>query len=173
MAFLNQQRAVNGLPPVTVNQQFAGAWCPHEDHGPSGGESARDLSSVVTGWSASSSPWDNAPLHQQDMYNPLFTQVGDVNVEGQACLGVGAPLPEPPAPTFAAFYSDTGPTDVPTTETIYGEGPFAPQQLVGLPLGKPTGGQLSSTPREWGKKCAPYRGHSQMLMEHPSKMCGS
>ena len=76
------------------------------------------------------------------MYNPLYTEVGDANAGGQACLGAGAPLPEPSVPTFAAFYSDTGPEDVPTTETIYGEGPFAPQQLVGLPLGKPTGGQL-------------------------------
>jgi hypothetical protein len=31
---------------------------------------------------------------------------------------------------------------VPTSETIFGEGPYAPQQLVGLALGKPTGGQI-------------------------------
>jgi hypothetical protein len=142
IAFLNQQRAANGIPPVTDNQELAFAWCPDEDNGPSGGELGRDLSPDVSGWSATTSPWDNAPLHQQDMYNPLYAQVGDVNVEGQACLGAGAPLPEPSTPTFAAFYSDLGPADVPTTETIYGEGPFAPQQLVGLPLGKPTGGQL-------------------------------
>jgi hypothetical protein len=142
IALLNRQRAANDIPPVTDNQEFASAWCPDEDNGPSGGELDRDLSSDVLGWSATTSPWDNAPLHQQDMYNPLYTQAGDVNVEGQACLGVGSPLPEPSTPTFAAFYSTTGPTDVPATETIYGEGPFAPQQLVGLPLGKPTGGQV-------------------------------
>jgi hypothetical protein len=142
IAFLNQQRAANGIPPVTENQEFASAWCPDEDNGPSGGELGRDLSPDVSGWSASSSPWDNAPLHQQDMYNPLYTKVGDVDRGGQACLGAGAPLPEPAAPTFATFFSGTGPENVPTTETIYGEGPFAPQQLVGLPLGEATGGQL-------------------------------
>lgn len=142
IAFLNQQRAANGIPPVADNQDFAAAWCPDEDSGPTGGESGRDLSSVVTGWSPTTSPWDDAPLHQQDIYNPLFTQAGDVNAEAQACLGVGAPLGEPATPTFATFFSDTGPDGVPTTETVEHEGPFAPQQLVGIPQGTPTGGQI-------------------------------
>ena len=142
IALFNQQRVANGIPPVTDNQQFAAAWCPAEDSGPSGGESGRDLSSVVSGWSATSSPWDNAPLHQQDIYNPIFTQAGDVNVGAQTCLGVGAPLPEPGTPTFAAFFSDRGADEVLTTETVEHEGPFAPQQLAGIPQGRPTGGQL-------------------------------
>lgn len=142
IAFLNQQRAANSIPPVTDNQEFAAAWCPDEDSGPSGGESGRDLSSLIAGWSPTTSPWDNAPLHQQDIYNPVFTQAGDANADGQACLGVGAPLGEPAMPTFTAFFSDTGPDGVPTTETVEHEGPFAPQQLVGIPQGTPTGGQI-------------------------------
>ena len=142
IALLSLQRAANGIPPVMDNQQYAAAWCPAEDSGPSGGESGRDLSSVVSGWSVTSSPWDNAPLHQQDIYNPIFTQAGDVNVDAQACLGVGAPRPEPLAPTFAAFYSDRGANYVPTTETVEHELPFAPQQLVGIPQGRATGGQV-------------------------------
>ncbi len=142
IALLSLQRAANGIPPVTENKQYAAAWCPAEDSGPSGGESGRDLSTVVLGWSVTSSPWDNAPLHQEDIYNPIFTQAGDVNVDGQACLGVGAPRPEPLVPTFAAFYSDRGANYVPTSETVEHEIPFAPQQLVGIPQGRATGGQL-------------------------------
>ena len=142
IGLLSLQRAANGIPPMADNQQYAAAWCPAEDSGPSGGESGRDLSSVVSGWSVTSSPWDNAPLHQEDIYNPIFTQAGDVNVDGQACLGVGTPRPEPLAPTFAAFYSDRGANYVPTSETVEHELPFAPQQLVGIPQGTATGGQL-------------------------------
>ncbi len=155
IAFLNDQRAANGIPPVIENQLFASAWCPAEDTGPSGGESARVLSSFLAGWSPTSSPWDDAPLHQQTMYNPAYTQAGDVDAAGQACLGTGAPLPEPPAPTFAAFYSDTGPHDVPTTETVAHEEPFAPQQLVGIPQGHPTGGQIILYAEGMGEQVEP------------------
>lgn len=138
IALLNQQRAANGIPPVTDNQSFAAAWCPDEEGGPSGGELGRDLSSAA-GWTATTSPWDNAPLHQQDLYNPLFTQAGDVNVGNSGCFGAGAPAPQPSAPTFYDFISEKGNGAVPASETIYGEGPFAPQQAVGIRLGVATG----------------------------------
>lgn len=155
IGFLNDQRAANGIPPVIENQIFASAWCPAEDTGPSGGESARVLSSFLGGWSPISSPWDDAPLHQQAMYNPAYTQAGDVDAAGQACLGIGAPLPEPPMPTFAAFYSDSGPDDVPTTETVAHEEPLAPQQLVGIPQGRPTGGQIILYAEGMGEQAEP------------------
>jgi hypothetical protein len=155
ISYLNDQRAANGIPPVTGNQIFASAWCPAEDTGPSGGESARVLSSFFANWSSTSSPWDDAPLHQQAMYNPSYTQAGDVDAAGQACLGIGAPLPEPPVPTFAAFYSDTGPNDVPATETVEHEEPLAPQQLVGIPQGRPTGGQIILYAEGMGEQAEP------------------
>jgi hypothetical protein len=140
LAFLNQQRAASGIPPVTINQAFVTAWCPNEDTGPSGGESSRDLS-PVTAWSATSSPWDNAPLHQFSMYDPIYGAAGDANVAGQACMGFGDLLPAPSTPAFYAFVADGGPSVVPNTEVVPGEGPFAPQQLVGIPDGQPTGPQ--------------------------------
>jgi hypothetical protein len=155
IAFLNDQRAANDIPPVIENQLLASAWCPAEDTGPSGGESARVLSPLLASWSPTSSPWDDAPLHQQAMYNPAYTQAGDVDAAGQACLGIGAPLPEPPVPTFAAFYSDTGPHDVPTTETVAHEEPLAPQQLVGIPQGRPTGGQIMLYAEGMGEQVEP------------------
>ena len=118
IAFLSQQRQANGIPPITdVNQGFADAWCPNEDYGPTGGESVRVLSSLTT-WTAGSSPWDNAPLHQFGMYDPRWTTAGDINVDGQACMGLGNPAPDPSSPAFYAWTSDTGPSAVPPTETV-------------------------------------------------------
>jgi len=142
IADLNAQREVNGIPPVTtVDQNFASAWCPNEDTGPSGGEAARVLSGS-TSWSTESSPWEASPIHQFLMYDPAFTIAGDVNVEGVACMGLGGEAPQPSTPTFYAFVGDRGPGDTPKQETVYGEIPFAPQQVVGLPLGQPTGPDL-------------------------------
>ncbi len=100
---------------------------------------ARDWSSL-TGWSPNASPWDDAPMHQFSMYDPLFTAAGDVNAGG-ACMGLGNPAPQPASPTFYAFLSDAGPGAVPAQETVEGEGPFAPQNAVGIPEGTPTGPQ--------------------------------
>ena len=153
IAFLNQQRAATGIPAVTLNQAFVTAWCPAEDTGPWSGESFRDLSPSDT-WAADVSPWDAAPLHQFSMYNPLFTAAGDLNVfnqpwdgvdaatPSQACMGLGDAASEPATPTFYDFVGDVGASAVPPSETVQGEGPFAPQEVVGIPEGTPTGPDL-------------------------------
>ena len=142
IAFLDQQRAANGIPPITtINENYAAAWCPDEDHGPPGGETWRDLSGAVD-WTADSSPWTNAPLHQMSMYDPRMDTAGDVNVDGQACMGLGGDANQPASGvTFYAFVWEGGHSGVPPSETVYGEGPFAPQQLVGIPEGQATGPQ--------------------------------
>jgi hypothetical protein len=95
IALLNQQRAANGIPPITTtNENYAAAWCPDEDHGPAGGEMRRDWSPFVD-WTADSSPWTDAPLHQISMYDPRMDTAGDVNVNGQACMGLGGDANQP------------------------------------------------------------------------------
>ncbi len=100
IAFLNQQRTANGIPAITtVRQSFASPWCPNEDAGAwLPGEMARDWSSL-TEWGADASPWDDAPMHQFSMYDPLFTAAGDVNAGG-ACMGLGNPASQPASPSF-------------------------------------------------------------------------
>lgn len=151
IAFLNQQRAANGIPPITTtNENYAAAWCPDEDHGPSGGETWRDLSPVVD-WTADSSPWTNAPLHQISMYDPRMDTAGDANVDGQACMGLGGDANQPASGvTFYAFVWEGGHSNVPPSETVPGEGPFAPQQLVGIPAGLATGPQPLLFPEGMG-----------------------
>ncbi len=155
ISFLNDQRVANGIPPVTDDQHFASAWCPAEDTGPHGGELARVLSPFVYAWGATSSPWDEAPLHQQAMYNPTYTRAGDVDRDGQACMGLGAPVEEPALPAFFSWVSASGPQDVPTSEVVSHEGPFAPQQLVGIPQGKPTGEQIFVYAEGMGEESEP------------------
>jgi hypothetical protein len=75
------------------------------------------------------------------MYDPIWTSAGDVNRNGDACLGIGDAAAEPDSPTFSAFVSEAGPHSVPRSERAY-ELPFAPQQLVGLQNNVKTGPQL-------------------------------
>jgi hypothetical protein len=139
---LNQQRKLNGIPAITtINQRFSRAWCPAEDTGPSGGETFRDWSEALS-WDASMTPWDDAPLHQISLYHPLMTAAGATDAAGGACLGLGNPARAPASPTFYAYTSDTGRNDVPPVEVVRGEHPYAPQELVGIKEGAPTGPQL-------------------------------
>ncbi len=134
IAFLNQQRAANGIPPITtINQGDAQSWCPNED--------APGASGIVSfgadAWGADTSPWDNGPLHQGAEYDPLVMTAGEVNVDGNACLGFGKQERVPPStPTAYAFVGDEGPRNVPTMRDVVNELPFSPQELVGIPAGR-------------------------------------
>jgi hypothetical protein len=139
---LNRQRELNGIPVIpTINQWFSRAWCPAEDTGPSGGETMRDWSAALD-WDRSMTPWDDAPLHQISLYHPLMTTAGASDATGGACLGLGNPARSPVTPTFYAYTSDTGRNDVPPVEIVSGERPYAPQELIGIKEGVPTGPQL-------------------------------
>jgi hypothetical protein len=142
IAFLNEQRQANGIPSITTDdQRFASAWCPDEDNGPSGGEAARILSGGAESWGPDVSPWDFAPLHQGVEYDPLLRTAGDVNVGDIACMGLGGEEPAPTTPASYVYLGDEGPRNVPREIDVAGEGPFAPQQLIGIPQGTPTGPQ--------------------------------
>jgi hypothetical protein len=141
---LNEQRTANGSPPLSLNQSLAASWCPNEDEGPGSTEVRRDLSGNGD-WGRGYSPWDAAPFHQFSEYSPVFTEAGIVNSGMEAsegCLGLSGASPEPATPTFYAFVSDMGPGDVWPSETVSEEGPFAPQEVVGVPQGTTTGPQL-------------------------------
>jgi hypothetical protein len=80
------------------------------------------------------------------MYFPGFTAAGDVDAAtatstSTACMGLGAMADAPTSPMFYSFINEAGPSAVPTSETVNDEFPFAPQQVVGIPQGTPTGPQ--------------------------------
>jgi hypothetical protein len=140
---LNEQRAVNGIPPLTLNQALATPWCPNEDEDLGIGVQ-HDLSGDGD-WALDYSPWEEAPLHQFAEYSPIYIEAGIVNVgmdASEGCLGVGGAGTEPPEPIFYAFVGDMGPSDVSQTEDVNDEGPLAVQEAVGIPEGTTTGPQL-------------------------------
>jgi hypothetical protein len=150
LAFVNQQRAANGIPPVPLDQSLLRPECSLENH--------HIASPDVAAWSATTSPWDYAPLHQSILYDPNATaaaygEFGEFksnnptfpsSVGQWACMWFtwnwevrNAPV----EPAFYAFVGDRGPSSVPAQE-VAGEWPGTPAQMVGLPQGATTGPNL-------------------------------
>ena len=147
IALINRQRAVNGIPPITTDdQEEASSWCPHEVEAPfTHGESGR-VSASEDVWSTDSTPYSTAPLHQYILYNPLATVAGDVHTaSGTDCLGDSEPnLLAPidtPTPTFYAFVNERGPRYARASE-VARELPTTPQQQLGEPASERTGPQI-------------------------------
>lgn len=146
LAIVNAQRAANGIPPITSEDQaYASSWCPDEDAPFQPGENGRVWASDNV-WSAAATPYSTAPLHQQVIYSPLASVAGDVTVKGQDCMGVGEPgleasLTSGAPPTFYAFVNERGPAHAVTSE-LADELPTTPQQEAGFPLDHRTGPQI-------------------------------
>jgi hypothetical protein len=160
VAFLNQQRAANGIPPVPLDQSLLRPECTMENH--------HVASMAVTAWSATASPWSGGPLHQSILYDPTATGAayGEFaefksnnpsfpstpgpwacmwftwNAEAAAAPGAfGTKAGAAAQPAFYAFVSERGPSAVPAQEVSY-EWPGAPAEMVGLPQGATTGPNL-------------------------------
>ena len=147
IAIVNEQRAANGIPPITTDDQsYASSWCPREFEAPlTQGETGR-VSASTDNWSATTTPYSTAPLHQYVIYAPLATIAGDVDTtKGEDCMGVGQPdllsAVTAPAPTFYAFVNERGPHYAVSSE-LARELPTTPQQQLGEPAATRTGPQL-------------------------------
>lgn len=140
-ALVNEQRAANGIPEFTTENQSLASWCPNEDYG-AGGSGNRVLSEFTWAWSATESPWETAPFHEALMYDPIFTEAGDVDATGPydgtgpvvlaACMSVEHERPRPSAPQGYVFYAPGGPSDMPPAYTAF-EAPRTPAEDLGLP----------------------------------------
>lgn len=151
--YLNQQREANGIPGFrSVDNSLATSWCPYEDQSPV--TEARVLAgqSYPSSFTSSSSPWTAAPLHQVAMYDPLARSAGYATMQNASfdggptmpyieCMGFGNEADDPSTPAAYTFFSELGPNDVQPSITVDSEGPFAPQQIVGINQGVPTGPQ--------------------------------
>jgi hypothetical protein len=91
------------------------------------------------GWSASTNPWDAAPLHQAILFDPRVGKSGYDESEGFRCMRLELLFEFLDTPKFYAYTSNLGPQRVPPREVICCEGPYAPQEAVGIPLNTPTG----------------------------------
>ncbi len=160
VAFLNQQRAANGIPGDLVNRpdwadgcakhnfysHMTGDWGHTEDSSspystPEGRDAAgAAVISMGSGYSAAGkNPWEWAPIHLYIMLKPELTAAAYDGSYGFACMRMyGAdPRPDPPTPQF---YSYPGPGSQGVYPDEYAaEWPYTPQQLVGIPEYEVTG----------------------------------
>jgi hypothetical protein len=161
--FLNQQRAANDIPANITVDDYLNKGCKNhnaymeqnglqhgEDPGKPGytaeGSDYNNIGEVLTqgivGWTASTNPWDAAPLHQTILFDPKASTAGYDEDSQFACMRVHSEFVQRPTPTFYAYTSNTGRKDVPTSINVNGEGPYAPQEAVGIPQGVSTGPQI-------------------------------
>ena len=169
--FLNQQRSANGIPPSAVFDEHKTTGCHNHNHymalnGLGHGEDPNNpgytpegddyyASGEVAGqggagWSASSNPWDEAPLHQAILFDPRVGKSGYDESEGFQCMRLELLFAQPDTPKFYAFTSNLGPQRVPPREVVCCEGPYAPQEAVGIPQNTPTGPNIIFTNQGFG-----------------------
>jgi hypothetical protein len=160
VAFLNQQRTANQIPAGIQVDAYRTTGCHNhnrymEQNGlghmedpskpgytPEGADyagSGEVLAEGLTGWTAGSNPWDAAPLHQTLLFDPPVNGAGYDEYKSFACMRFAFNFTSPPQPAFYAYTGDLGRTEVPFTITVRGEGPYAPQEAVGIPQDVETG----------------------------------
>ena len=160
--FLNQQRVANGIPGSAVFDAYRTKGCQNHNqymvqngnqlqHGetagnpgytPEGADYTNIGEVLAQGgiqWSASVNPWDEAPLHQAILFDPRVGKSGYDEAAGFACMRLEINFSNPPTPSFYAYTGNLGPQRVPPREVVCCEGPYAPQQAVGIDQGVPTG----------------------------------
>jgi hypothetical protein len=152
IAFANQQRAAYGIPPLTLNQSLLKPECNLEDH---------EIASPSTSWTATSSPWNDAPWHEAALYSPLAISASYGEYDGfasndptfpsstgtWACMWFGYDQSfwneeetRPATPISYYWASEaSGPNAVPPTMSA-GEWPHTPAEEAGL--ANPTGPNL-------------------------------
>ena len=163
--FLNQQRAANQIPAGVGVDEYRTTGCKNHNaymaqngglvHGEEPGNpgyttegadynnTSEVLAQGGAGWSASTNPWDAAPLHQTLLFDPDVDSAGyDESSDGFFCMRFHSVFSQPANPAMYAYTGNLGRSDVPTSITVNGEGPYAPQEAVGIPQGVPTGPQI-------------------------------
>jgi hypothetical protein len=160
VAFLNQQRATNSIPAGVQFDSYRTKGCQNHDvymehnglqHGENPGKpfytaegaDYSDSGEVVAqgsgGFTATTNPWDAAPLHQTLLFDPRVSKAGYDEHHGFTCMRFQLNFSAPSSTAFYAYTGNLGRTDVPRSITVQGEGPYAPQEAVGIPQGVATG----------------------------------
>lgn len=160
VADLNAQRAANGIPAgLTENTRLSHDCAAHDaymaDHhelthterrghrGYSAGGAYAGRNAVLTqgsGWK-NGDPYDDAPLHLDQLLAPALLSVGSADAHGYSCTTTfpGWTRPAPAALTVETY---PGQGTTASTSERAAELPFTPGQLVGLRAGRVTGPYL-------------------------------
>lgn len=166
LPFYNAERTANGLPTVTQvngpqemgcanhlgymeangNQLVHGETPGNPGYTPTGnfqdGAGGSEVLASGAGWGSGSDPWETAPIHLYLMLDPTVASTGYADDGQFACQRMAGGADGPTAPlSFYAWSFIGGRTGVPASEQA-GEGPYTPQQLVGIPADQTTGPNL-------------------------------
>ena len=160
VGFLNAQRSANGIPGNVQVDSYRTTGCKNHNvymdtyglgHGedtskpestPEGADYSNTgevLAQGSGGFTATTNPWDAAPLHQTLLFDPRVNKAGYDEHNSFTCMRFGFDSSGVPAPVFYAYTGNLGRKDVPHSVTVQGEGPYAPQEAVGIPQGVATG----------------------------------
>jgi hypothetical protein len=162
VAKLNAERVANGIPGgITLNQQWTTGcehhvryeelngipWTHEEVAGKPGftkdGQEAGagGDQSYTQGWEYGN-PFENLPLHMATLMAPGLMQLGAYESGRRVCmeiaLGYGRQIPDDTLYT----YPGNGRTGMYASQTVHGEWPASPGDVVGLPQGRTTGPTL-------------------------------
>lgn len=156
---LNAQRVANGIPAgITLNAQWTAGcahhvryeelngipWTHQETPGKPGFTKdgriagAAGDQSYTSGWEFGN-PFENLPLHMATLMAPGLTQIGAYESGRRVCMEIAMGYGRPIASNTVFTYPGSGRVNVPTSQTVHGEWPASPGDVVGLPQGHTTG----------------------------------
>jgi len=175
LAFLNEQRAANGIPGGLADDAELDLGCeqlqnvykgngkanieeyPHQElegapgYTPLGAEAAArsDLGAPAGGWNETVNPWSDAPLHEAALFDPAATTAWYGESHGRWLLGgvcMGTDGERAfPTPVFYSLPGNGAATVAPS-ETVSGELPWSPGMAVGIPEGRRSGPNITLWP---------------------------
>ncbi len=161
LGYLNAERTRWGLPAgITLDSAWSQACAAHDTYladnkllehpedaslpGASPAGAWAGLHSILAGgayWTAEGNPWEDAPIHLNQLYTPDLDVVG-IDESRDTCTttwpGIGAPLQ--PSGTIVTYPGD-GTSGFPPSERA-AESPFVPGKFVGLPEGTIAGREI-------------------------------
>lgn len=163
VAFLNAQRAAHGIPAGIVEDPALSSGCAlhnaygafnnvlgHEENPAlpgytAAGDQAGRTSVLYSGggpWTATSNPFETAPIHLHQLLAPRIDRMGASENQGYGCATTLASRERPaPAADAAYTYPGEGATGWRPSQ-VARESPYTPGELIGIPAGASTGPYL-------------------------------
>jgi hypothetical protein len=156
---LNAQRVANGIPGgITLNaagtlgcehhiryEELNGiTWTHQEIPGKPGYTKDGMLAGIggdqsyTSGWEYGN-PFENLPLHMATLMAPSLGQIGTFERGRRVCMDITVGGGRQFAADKLFTYPGPGRTGVVTSQTVHGEWPASPGDVVGLPQGRTTG----------------------------------
>jgi hypothetical protein len=163
LSYLNAQRAAIGLPAGIVEEpawsqdcalhdtyemQNGGQLTHQEDQSAPGyteggaWAGAHSILSAGSDWTPATNPWEDAPIHLDQLFTPSLAVIGIDDTNGFVCATTWPGMTRPAGSTDTiSTYPGDGVQNVPATENA-SESPFVPGDFVGIPGGTTAGREL-------------------------------